>query len=407
MHILFLTDNFPPEGNAPASRTFEHTKEWVKTGHKVTVITTAPNFPEGKVYDGYKNLWLDKDVIDGIGVWRVKTYISANEGFFRRSLDFASFMFASFFFGLFVKKPDIIVGTSPQFFTVISACFLSKIKKVPFVFELRDIWPASIVAVSATNNRFLIRILEKIEIFLYKSAALIIAVTQSFKTDLVKRGIPPEKIEIVFNGANLSKLSPTQEKNKEFLSKYNLSNKFIAGYIGTHGLAHSLETIVLAADSLKSYKDLKIILAGGGSEKLKIEKLIKKYNLENIELIPRQPKEKMKELWSICDLSIITLKNDNLFRTVIPSKIFESMAMRLPIIISVPRGEATEIVASSESGIIVPPEKHADLAEAILKLYKDQKLLKKLSENSYRASKLYDREKLANEMLKYITKLIK
>ena len=147
MHILFLTDNFPPEGNAPATRTYEHAREWVKLGHKVTIITGAPNFPEGKVFDGFSNRWYSKAILDGIEVRRVKTYITANEGFAKRILDFMSFMVTSFFAGLFVKKPDVIIGTSPQFFTAISAWALSAVRFKPFIFELRDIWPASITAV--------------------------------------------------------------------------------------------------------------------------------------------------------------------------------------------------------------------------------------------------------------------
>ena len=181
MHILFLTDNFPPEGNAPATRTFEHTREWVKQGHKVTVITCAPNFPEGKVFDGYQNKWLSKERIEGIDVWRVKTYITANEGFLKRTLDFVSFMLSSFLFGLFSKKVDVVVGTSPQFFTVISAWALAKLKRVPFIFELRDIWPASITAVGAMKKSKMISLLEKIEMFLYRQADSIISVTHSFK----------------------------------------------------------------------------------------------------------------------------------------------------------------------------------------------------------------------------------
>ena len=166
MHILFVTDNFPPEGNAPATRTFEHAREWVSKGHKVTVITCAPNFPEGKVFDGYKNRWLSKETIEDINVWRVKTYITANEGFIKRTIDFVSFMICSLFFGLFVGKVDVVVGTSPQFFTVISAWALALFKRVPFVFELRDVWPASIAAVGAMRGSWIINILEKLELFL-------------------------------------------------------------------------------------------------------------------------------------------------------------------------------------------------------------------------------------------------
>ena len=165
MHILFLTDNFPPEGNAPASRTFEHARVWVRLGHKVTVITCAPNFPDGKVFDGYSNDWLNRETMEGIDVIRVKTYITANEGFVKRILDFMSFMVSGFFAGLFVKKPDVVVATSPQFFTAVSVWAVSAFKRKPFVFELRDVWPASITAVGAMKKSLVIRLLEKLEIF--------------------------------------------------------------------------------------------------------------------------------------------------------------------------------------------------------------------------------------------------
>lgn len=125
MHILFLTDNFPPEGNAPATRTYEHAIRWVRAGHKVTVVTCAPNFPEGKVFEGYKNTWYQRHDFDGINVVRVKTYITANEGFFKRILDYISFMITGFFAGLFQKKVDVIVATSPQFFLCL--CWLGAI----------------------------------------------------------------------------------------------------------------------------------------------------------------------------------------------------------------------------------------------------------------------------------------
>lgn len=189
MHILFLTDNFIPESNAPAIRTYEHAIEWQKQGHEVTIITSAPNFPEGIVYDGFKNKWISINKEEGINIWRVKTYIAENTGFFKRVLDFISFMLSSLFFGLFVKRVDVVIGTSPQFFTVISAWLLSKIKNKPFIFELRDIWPASIISVGAMKNKTIINLLERLEIFLYQQADLIISVTHSFKKELTNRGI--------------------------------------------------------------------------------------------------------------------------------------------------------------------------------------------------------------------------
>lgn len=402
MHILFLTDNFPPEGNAPATRTYEHAREWVKLGHKVTIITGAPNFPEGKVFDGYKNLWYSKSELDGIEVRRVKTYITANEGFAKRILDFMSFMVTSFFAGLFVKKPDVIIGTSPQFFTAVSAWALSAIRFKPFVFELRDIWPASITAVGAMGRSLPIRILEKVEVFLYWRADKIISVTHSFKKELIERGVDGTKIDIVLNGVDLSQYEPAPQKDGDFAQQYDLTDKFVVGYVGTHGLAHSLDKIVEAAELLVDLKDVRILFAGGGAAKAEVEALVKNKGLSNVTLIPRQQKELMPKLWSLCDISLISLKDTELFKTVIPSKIFESMGMGLPMVMTSPVGEATAILNESRSGVIVKPESPYEVAQVIRELYEDREKLHQLSVNSANAAMLYDRKKLAEKMLKYL-----
>jgi glycosyltransferase involved in cell wall biosynthesis len=407
MHILFLTDNFPPEGNAPATRTFEHAREWVNNGHKVTVITCAPNFPEGKVFEGYKNKWLSKQKIEGINVWRVKTYITANEGFIKRTIDFISFMLSSLFFGLFTRKIDVVIGTSPQFFTVISAWALAKFKRVPFVFELRDIWPASITAVGAMKGSWIIKVLEKLELFLYRQADLIISVTHSFKLELQNRGVSPNKIKVVLNGVDLSKYKPLSEKDKAFAEEFQLKGKFVAGYVGTHGLAHALDSIIEAAELLKVEDDIRIVFAGGGADRARLEKLVETRDLSNVVMIPRQPKENMPKIWSLCDVSLVSLKDTPLFSTVIPSKIFESMAMSLPIIISVPEGESTQIIRTQKAGLVIPPENSNSLFEAILNIKKDKNLYSDLADNSRLAASKFNRKTLAIEMLSHIKKLVK
>ena len=406
LHILFITDNFPPEGNAPATRTFEHTREWVDKGHKVTVITCAPNFPEGKVFEGYKNKWLSKQIIEGINVWRVKTYITANEGFIKRTIDFISFMLSSLLFGLFTRKVDVVIGTSPQFFTVISAWALAKFKRIPFVFELRDIWPASITAVGAMRGSWIINILEKLELFLYRQADLIISVTHSFKSSLKNRGVSANKIKIVLNGVDLERYSPLQEKDESLATKYELKNKFVIGYIGTHGLAHALENVIEAAERIIKEENIRIVFAGGGADWSRLEKIVCERGLENIVMIPRQPKDKMPQVWSLCDISLVHLKDAPLFKTVIPSKIFESMAMGLPIIIAVPIGEATNIIEEYMAGISVSPGCPTELSEKFLELAKDKELVRKLSNQSLNAAQNFDRKKLALEMLKYIKDVV-
>ncbi|HQN57918.1 MAG TPA: glycosyltransferase family 4 protein, partial [Saprospiraceae bacterium] len=214
MRILFLTDNFPPEVNAPASRTYEHCIEWVRRGVEVTVITCVPNFPQGKVFDNYKNKWRQKETMDGIRVIRVWSYISANEGFGKRILDYVSFGVTSFLHGLFVKT-DLIVATSPQFFTAVSGRWLSLCKRKPWVMEVRDLWPESIKAVSAMkSDNMIFSYLEWVEKRLYKSAKKIIVVTDAFRDKIASRGIDKNKISVVKNGVLMEKFKPV-EKNRQ------------------------------------------------------------------------------------------------------------------------------------------------------------------------------------------------
>jgi glycosyltransferase involved in cell wall biosynthesis len=399
VHILFLTDNFPPEGNAPATRTYEHTREWVKQGHQVTVITCAPNFPEGVLFEGYKNKWYQREVMDGIDVVRVKTYITANEGFAKRILDYISFGIMGGIAGLFQKRPDVIVSTSPQFFCACGAWVLSVVRWKPWVFELRDIWPASITAVGAMEKSAVIRLLEKLELFLYRRADRIVSVTNSFKNELVERGIDGGKIDVVVNGVDLSTYRPAPGKDAGLATQYGLDGKFVVAYIGTHGLAHALDKVLDAARLLEDEEDICFLFAGGGAARAELEQSVTSRGLSNLVLIPRQPKDMMPALWSLCDISLISLRDTPLFEQVIPSKIFESMGMGLPMIISCPEGEATGIIRQTRSGLVVPPEQPEQLAAAVHELYEDRERCKTLANNSAAAAAAYDRTAMASKML--------
>jgi glycosyltransferase involved in cell wall biosynthesis len=399
MHILFLTDNFPPEGNAPASRTYEHAREWVKLGHDVTVITCAPNFPEGVLFDGYKNKWYQHEVMEGIDVVRVKTYITANEGFVKRILDYISFGVMGGIAGLFQTRPDVIVSTSPQFFCACGAWVLSVVRWKPWVFELRDIWPASITAVGAMEKSTIIRVLERLEMFLYRRADRIVAVTNSFKTELIERGIDGDKIDVVINGVDLSKYSPVETKSPALADQYGLAGKFVVGYIGTHGMAHALDKVLDAAALLQDNDDVRFLFAGGGAERASLERLAAARGLSNVVMMPRQPKEAMPAVWSLCDISLISLRDTPLFTKVIPSKIFESMGMGLPMVIACPAGEATDIIAGTSSGVVVQPENPEALADCIAGLYSDRTRLAELASASSVSAKGYDRARQAALML--------
>lgn len=398
MRILFLTDNFPPESNAPATRTFEHAVRWVRAGHQVTIITCAPNFPEGKLFEGYKNRFHHVEDIDGIRVVRVKTYITANEGFLRRTLDYVSFMVTGCIAGLIEKRPDVIIATSPQFFCALGGWMLSVARWRPFVFELRDLWPASIVAVGAMQRSLVIRLLEKLELFLYRRAKAIVAVTEAFRADLVARGIPREKIHVVRNGVDLDRYQ-SQPRDPELAREFQLEGKFVAGYLGTHGMAHALDKVLEAATLLKECKDIAFFFAGSGAARSEVERIVAEQHLDNVRLIPRQPKERMPALWSLCDCTIVPLRDTPVFTTVIPSKIFEAMGMGVPIVMSLPDGEATQIIRDTGTGVCVPPEDPQALADAITGLADHPDKTARLREAALAAAPAFSRDVLAARML--------
>jgi len=400
LHILFLSDNFPPEVNAPASRTFEHCREWVNGGNRVTIITCNPNFPKGEVFPGYRNRLFQKEKISGINVIRVWTYIAENKGFAKRTLDYLSFMVSSYIASFLVRKVDLIIGTSPQFFTAVSAWGCSTFMRVPFVFELRDLWPESIKAVGAVKGFNLIGIFEVLEIFLYRRASRIVSVTQSFKENLVRRGIDGSKIDVVTNGVDLKRFSH-RVKNENLVNQLDLKDCFVAGYIGTHGMAHSLETLLHAMSKLRDHpcgKKIRLVLLGDGAQKQFLKDEANQLNLTNVIFIDTVSKEKVSDYWSILDTSIIHLKKTELFKTVIPSKLFECMGMGIPVLHGV-EGESANIVEKTNCGVLFEPENVDQLIEKLLYLQSDPTFLETLRQNALESAKKYDRIHLARQML--------
>ncbi len=395
MKILFITDNFPPEVNAPATRTYEHCQEWIKKGVEITIITCVPNFPDGKVYSGYKNRLYQKENIDGIEVIRVWSYMSSNIGFTRRVLDYFSFAFSSFWAGL-SQNADIILATSPQFFTTWSAYALSKIKHKPWIFELRDIWPESIQSVGAIEHKKTLEFLEKIELGLYRDSSRVVAVTDAFRDNLISRGINSNKISVVTNGSNL-KLFNIKDKDKTLIKELNLENRFIIGYIGTHGMAHSLDFIVKSISKIDD-RSIHFLFIGNGAMKDIVVKLSKELNLKNITFLDSIPKEKVPQYLSIIDVSLAPLKKSDTFKSVIPSKIFEASAMQKPTLLGV-EGQAKKIIEKYGAGVCYEPENETDFIDKVYKLKNNKKLYTLCKKGCLELAKNFDRKILAHNML--------
>ena len=397
MNILFITDNFPPEVNAPASRTFEHINHWLKDKDvKVTVITCFPNFPRGKVFDGYKNKLFERSKYKNIEVIRVWSYIAKNKGTFKRIIDYLSFAISASFYGLFLKY-DIIVATSPQFFTTWSAWFLSKVKRVPWIFELRDLWPDTISVVSSLNNKNIIAFLHKIEISLYKSANSVVALTHSFKENLISRGIDGKKIQVVTNGVDLDLFQ--SKHNLELSNKLNLNKKFVIGYIGTHGLCHGLEFIVKTIPHIK-YQDVHFLFIGDGATKKDLVDQANILKIKNITFLDMVPKNDVPKYLSICNIALVPLIDDKLFQTVIPSKIFEAAALKKPIFLGV-KGESKQIIERYNAGICYEPERKDSFLTQFDKIYDVENYIT-YQKGCQKLAQDYSRKNLANKMLEII-----
>jgi glycosyltransferase involved in cell wall biosynthesis len=398
MKILFLADNYPPETNAAATRVSERAAYWAAWGHEVTVLTSAPNFPQGRIYDGYRNRWYAVEQRDGVRVVRVKTFIAANRGTVLRMLDFLSFMITALVAGMAERRPDVVAATSPQFFAAVAGWLLGLWHRRPFVFELGDIWPASILAVGAMRPSLGLRLMERLELFLYRRAAAVAALTHAFKDNLVGRGIKAGKIAVVRNGVDLSRYRPTP-RDAALAEAWGLSGRMVVGYVGTHGMAHGLGNVLDAAESLRHRDDIRVLLVGDGAERAMLLDACARRDLANVVMMPMQPKSDMCRIWGLCDVALVHLRDSPAFAEVIPSKIFEAMAMGLPLLAVLPAGEASSIVTGSGAGLWVPPEDPAALAAAIERMADDSALRQGLAAASLTAAASHTRQRQSEEMI--------
>lgn len=398
MRILLLTDNYPPESSPPALRCSMHAKRWIERGCHVNVVTSFPNFPDGKVFGGYRQSLFKRETLDTVDVLRVPTLIFANSGTILRIVDFLSFMITGSIASLFVGRPDVVVATSPQFFTAVAGWFVSRIYRRPFVFEIRDLWPDSIVAVGAMKEGRIIRMVRRVEQFLYRKADLIITVTSSFRDILIDRGIDGGKVVVVTNGIDTRQLTPGSA-SAALRHRLELEGKFVVSYIGTVGMAHGLQMILDAAHDIRDrLPEVQFVIVGSGAELQELRDQASRRNLTNVTFVGRVAHADVIEHWRLSDVTLVLLKNTPLFRTVIPSKIFEAMATGTPIVTNV-HGELQNILEPLGAAEIIPPDNLAALVGAIGRLVANPDRRRQLSAAAVAGSKRFDRVALADEVL--------
>lgn len=404
MKIIVICHYFPPEIGAPSARLYEMSKRWVELGNEVHIVTCFPNHPTGIIPDEYKGLKYKLENMDGIHVHRNYVYATPNKGFIKKTLGHISFMFSSVFFSMKkIDKPDVIITSSPTFFSIFSGYWYSLRKKADFVLEIRDLWPAAMIELGVLKEGFVTKVLEKMELFFYRKSKKLIMVTQSFKDNVVNRGISGDKVHVITNGFNQDLFYP-KEKNQELIIKYNLHDKFVISYVGAHGISQNLSTVLEVAKKLRAYKNIEFVFVGEGAEKDKLKQIVREEELPNVQFIDAQPKERIPDFYNSSDLCLIPLKNIELFKTFIPSKMFEIMACGVPIVASL-EGEAAQILEESKAALVVKPDNTNEIAAAIEELinYKEKYSQMKANGPEF-VEKNYSRNKLAERYLEVIRK---
>jgi colanic acid biosynthesis glycosyl transferase WcaI len=398
VRILLLTDNYPPESNPPAIRCSMHAKRWIARGHLVKVVTSFPNFPDGKVFGGYRQALFKREILDTVNVLRVPTLIFPNRGIVLRIVDFLSFMITGFIGALFSGRPDIVLATSPQFFTAISGWLVSRIYRRPFVLEIRDLWPDSIVAMGVMKAGRAIKLLHHIEQFLYRDAELIVTVTSSSRDVLIERGIDGRKIVVVTNGIDAKEFAPGPAP-AELRQRFGLEDKVVVTYVGTVGMAHGLQLILDAAQDCRNrLPKVHFLIVGSGAELNDLQGQVRERELKNVTFVGRVTHDEILGYWRLSDVTLVLLKDIPLFRTVIPSKVFEAMATGTPVISNV-RGELQALLEPTGSAVIIEPSNLNALVDAIEMLVKDPARRLALSNAGIKAAAGFDRNKLADKLL--------
>jgi colanic acid biosynthesis glycosyl transferase WcaI len=406
MRILFLSQYYPPEPGAPAARVSELARAWTRLGHEVTVLTAMPNHPTGVVPLEYQGRWLVRERVDGVDIVRTWIYAAPNKGRVRRSLAYVSFALSSVLWGqLHTRTPDVVIATSPQLLCGVAGLSAALAHYVPFVFEVRDLWPESVVAVGAfPAGHPVVRALTVVEEGLYNAARAVVVVTDASRNRLIERGQPDAKIHVVKNGVDLARFTPASRETA-LRAQLGWQDKFVVGYVGTLGMAHALDAVLDVAKGLARRDDVRFLFVGEGAERSRLEARTREEGIENAKFLGVLPRDRMNEVYATLDLPLVTLRNTQLFTTVIPSKIFEIAAMSRPILLSVD-GEARTIVEASGGGEFVPPEDVAKMSDAILRFASNRDRGERMG-RSGRAyvTREFDRDALARKYLELLSRV--
>lgn len=368
MKILYISQYYPPEMGAPSARVSELSREWVKRGHQVTVLTAFPHHPHGRKRKEDVGVITRREKDGEVDIVRTYVFAARNSGFLLRIISYLSFMISAMIIGIWrVGRPDVVIATSPQLFTGVAGWWISRLLGASFVFEVRDLWPESIVTVGAMKESLAISLLKRLSAFLYRSADRIITVGPGYRRRIISQyGIAPEKIDVVTNGVDLNLYEFREMDRQEYRRRLDVGNDTVVLYLGTHGMAHGLDFVLEAADRLRD-RPIRFVFVGDGAEKPELERMAAERGLDRVKFIPPQDKEAVVGFYAASDIALVPLRKVDLFTDVLPSKIFEIMGMSRAMIVSVD-GDARTEVERGGAGIFVQPESALELAEAIEQL---------------------------------------
>ncbi len=395
MKVLFVTDHFYPEPSAPAAHIYDRVLSWAGAGHDVTVLTAVPNFPDGVPQPGYRNRWRSEEEVAGVRIVRVKTYMAPNRGRLRRILDYVSFFLSASLFAWTVRRPDVIVSSSPHIFVPMAAVLHAGLRRVPHVLEVRDLWPAAIVATGAMRPGLWLRALQVVERILYRSSRRIVCLTATLGAAVAERGARPDRVVVTYSGANLEIFRP-RPAEPGLAEALRLDGRFVVGYLGTIGMAHDLENAVAAIQRLDD--GVGLVFVGDGAARPDLERMAA--GTSRIVFVGAVPRERVPQYWSVCDVALVHLRDDPLFRSAVPSKIFEAMAMGVPVVCVSPGGEGAELVARLGIGVNVAAGDPERLASAIEELRNDPARRERYREAALRHREEFSRARMAEVTLR-------
>jgi glycosyltransferase involved in cell wall biosynthesis len=400
--ICIVCHYFWPEISAPSARLKEMAEAWIAAGHEVTAVTNFPNHPTGEIQPAYRGKDFMEERVDGIRILRCRTYATPNTGILRKTLGHLVFAWnVTRQAARHLAGTDVVLVSSPTLFSAVGALRLSRRLGCPCVLEVRDLWPAIFVELGVLENPLLIRALEQLELFLYRRSRRVVAVTQAFADDIAARGIPREKLAVIRNGVDLSRFEPGP-KSADVAREFGVEGRFVVLYIGAHGISHGLGAVLEAARLLEHEQDVHFLFVGEGAEKEALVARAREMKLRNASFHPAQPRDRVPDLYRLADVCLVPLRNIPLFRTFIPSKMFEIMGTGRPIVAAV-EGEAAEILTESRAAKIAPPEDARAIADAILELKKDPAAREALARNGREfVSQHYDRRELARRYVEIL-----